>query len=402
MWKLMIVDDEPKIRRGLAKILPWEEMGITLAGEAENGEQALEVAGRVRPDILFVDICMPMKDGLEMIEELGSMLEQSVVIVISGHDEFRYAQQAVQLKAFDYLLKPVMRSKLESVVQRAVQKLEDAHRSEEALRTMAQQLQKNSAMIRDHFLMKWMDEMMSEAEVEWNLNYFGLLWPNSVRMSVLKTVHNVDSGLRVWDKKLLEFAVKNVCEDMIKEDGTLTAVVFNDLRGHTIILGASRDQAHWEEINAFIRDKAEMLLGKTILTESGHTEEGNNAIPALYQRLSKEMAVKGGLSPIVILTMKYIERHYHLPSLTLGNVAEGVQVSSTYLSKQLKREMGLSFIDYLTEVRVRKAIQIMSDPHIKVYEIAGQVGYSSQHYFSSAFKKVTGTSPMLYKRGIRS
>jgi two-component system, response regulator YesN len=401
MWKLLIADDEPKIRRGLAKVLPWEEMGITVVGEAENGLQALEMAARLKPDILFIDICMPHMDGLEMLEQLGRKIERSEVIVISGHDEFRYAQQAVQLKVFEYLLKPVMKSKLENVVIRAVRKLEETRQSEEALRAISKQLENNSAVIRDNFLVKWMDGLTNGEETEWNLNFSGLAWNHQVSMTVLKALQKVDFGRTVWDKKLLEFAVQNIAGDIVEEN-QLHAVVFDDRRGHTVILGEPVRPSQWEQMNIKIRDKAEALLKKTIFLETGETAEGSRGAPALYHKLTKDIEDKGGLSPIVILAMKHIERHYHLPSLTLGDVADGVQVSSTYLSKQLKRELGSSFIDHLTEVRIKRAIQLMCDPHVKVYEIAGQVGYSSQHYFSSAFKKITGSSPMLYKRGIRS
>jgi two-component system response regulator YesN len=402
LWKLLIADDEPKIRRGLANVLPWEEMGISLVGEAENGVQAVEMARHLQPDLLFVDINMPLMDGLAMIEQLGLLLERSVVIVISGHDEFRYAQQAVQLKVFDYLLKPVLKSKLESVVSRALEKLEEVKRSSEELSTLSQQMQKNSAMIRDHFLVNWMDGLVNAEDADWNLNYFRMMWPGSVRVTVIKPVHNADSGkkTRVWDKKLLEFAVRNIAEDVVRAEANFPAAVWNDLRGQTILVGAPHNPFQWDSLIGGVRDKAEDIVQKNLLMETGETGEGSRGIPALYKQLMRELGLKGGLSPIVILTMKYIERQYHLPSLTLSDVAEGVQVSSTYLSKQLKREMGLSFIDYLTEVRIRKAIQLMNDPHLKVYEIAGHVGYSSQHYFSSAFKRVTGHSPMLYKRGI--
>ncbi|HBQ46235.1 MAG TPA: DNA-binding response regulator, partial [Ruminococcaceae bacterium] len=67
-------------------------------------------------------------------------------------------------------------------------------------------------------------------------------------------------------------------------------------------------------------------------------------------------------------------------------------------SKILKRETGLSFIDFLTRLRIRKAIQLMGNPREKIYEVAEKVGYSDQHYFSTAFKKVKGVSPAEYRR----
>ena len=80
-----------------------------------------------------------------------------------------------------------------------------------------------------------------------------------------------------------------------------------------------------------------------------------------------------------------------------------MQISPTYLSRLLKQEIGVSFIEYLTHVRVQKAIQLIQDPATKLYEVAERVGYANQHYFSTAFKKVLGVSPAEYrKRGIGS
>ncbi|MGO4182356.1 helix-turn-helix domain-containing protein [Paenibacillus sp. TAF43_2] len=187
----------------------------------------------------------------------------------------------------------------------------------------------------------------------------------------------------------------------MSRNGAGNHVVLNDKKGQIIVMGCIDSYNEWLKLGQKIQDKMEALLEKTIIFEQ-QAVESTEELPKLYRTLSRELGNKGSLSPIVILTKKFIDRNYYMPSLTLGDVAEGVQVSPTYLSKQLKRELGLSFIDYLTEVRIRKAIQLMSDPLFKVYEIAEKVGYSSQHYFSSAFKKVTGTSPMVYKKGIRS
>jgi two-component system response regulator YesN len=403
MWKLLIADDEPKIRRGLSKVLPWEELGIELVGEAENGLQALELAEERKPDILFVDICMPFVDGLEFIERLRLTLERCIVIVISGHDEFRYAQQAVKLHVFEYMLKPVVKSKLESVVRKAIGELEQARDQEQKLVWMDQQLKTNSIAIRDAFLLKWLEGILAAEEIHSQTAFLQLGWEGAIGMIAFKVIHNVESGkaMRVWDRDLLEFALKNITEDLLAAGGTGRHVVLNDKKGHIIVLGRVDHYAEWLRLGQKIQDKMEALLEKTIIVEQKAADFIED-IPKLYRTLLKELSSKGSLSPIVILTKKFIDRNYGMPTLTLGDVAEGVQVSPTYLSKQLKRELGLSFIDYLTEVRIRKAIQLMSDPLFKVYEIAEKVGYSSQHYFSSAFKKVTGTSPMVYKKGIRS
>lgn len=104
-------------------------------------------------------------------------------------------------------------------------------------------------------------------------------------------------------------------------------------------------------------------------------------------------------SPIVLLTIKHIEDGYYSNDLNINDIAEKLEVTSSYLSKLLKKETGLSFIDYLTNIRIKKAMYIMEDPTIKIYDVAELVGYSNQHYFCRAFKKVIGISPTDYKRG---
>lgn len=403
MWKLLIADDEPKIRRGLSKVLPWQEMGIELVGEAEHGLQALEMAERLSPDLLFVDICMPHLNGLEFIERLSDKHKQSVIIVISGHDEFSYAQQALKLKVFDYILKPVMKGKLEQAVGKALEVLEQASRDEQRMSWMDRQFHSNSIALRDAFLCKWMEGRAAPEEAARDAAYHKLDWPEGTSMIVIKVLHHLDTGKsrRIWDKGLLEFALKNIAEELLRAEGCERGVVFSDRKGHTVVLGPSGCGMDWSRYGARMQDQAEHLLEKTIMLEHGECDGVAAHAPQLYAQLVRRVGEKDNLTPIVLLTRRYIERNYNRASLTLGDVADGVQVSPSYLSKQLKRELGLSFIDYLTEVRIRKAIQLMNDPHAKVYEIAEKVGYSSQHYFSNAFKKMTGTSPMLYKKGKR-
>ncbi|MBB3108188.1 two-component system response regulator YesN [Paenibacillus phyllosphaerae] len=399
MWKLLIADDEPKIRRGLSKVLPWEELGITVVAEAENGLEALEMCRQHEPDILFVDICMPHLSGLEFIEQLREGSRGGIVIVISGHDEFRYAQQALKLGVFDYLLKPVQKSKLAEVIGGALESLQQSKAQEQRLTFIQHQLNHHSTAIRNTFLTKWIGGFLEAGEIERNIAFFNLGLSGLVHLIVLKAVPNLDIGKkrRVWDKGLLEFSVHNIVADVLGQMSVPSHVVFNDAKGHTIIIG-SIGGGDWRAICASIQGQVELLLEKPILIEQSPAVHGKTELSDAYVRMLASMENKGSLTPLVMLTKSFIERNYHQPSLTLADVAEGIQVSPTYLSKQLKKELGLSFIDYLTEVRIQKAIQLLNDPYIKVYEVAEKVGYSSQHYFSSAFKKITGTSPTLYKR----
>lgn len=117
MIRIFLADDEPKILRGLARQIESLGLEAQIVGTAQNGEEALEVLKRVRPDLAFVDINMPKRNGLELIQDIRALNLPMDVVIISGYDEFGYAQKAVRLGVSDYLLKPVEEEALRNVVQ---------------------------------------------------------------------------------------------------------------------------------------------------------------------------------------------------------------------------------------------------------------------------------------------
>ena len=122
MYKALIADDEDIIRRGIAYFLK-KDPEIEVVAQAEDGEMALELAAEHLPDLLFVDINMPFLNGLEFIEKLEGILKNAVIIVITGYDDFKYAQKALRLGVFDYLLKPIMENTFYDAVDRAKEQL---------------------------------------------------------------------------------------------------------------------------------------------------------------------------------------------------------------------------------------------------------------------------------------
>ncbi|QUI25434.1 response regulator [Vallitalea pronyensis] len=106
MLKTVIIDDEDLIREGLESMIPWKDMGFELVGSAKDGEEAIGLLQRTHPDVIITDIRMPFMTGLELIEYVKPMLPHAFIIIISGHDEFHYAQKALQLGVYDFILKP--------------------------------------------------------------------------------------------------------------------------------------------------------------------------------------------------------------------------------------------------------------------------------------------------------
>lgn len=124
MYKIIVVEDDQIIRRGICQTIPWEEHGFVIAGEASDGENGLELIEKVQPHVVISDINMPFLNGLEMVKQLKDKAPDTRFIFLTGYEEFTYAQQALQLKAFDYLLKPVDSSHLLQKVKEAVDEWE--------------------------------------------------------------------------------------------------------------------------------------------------------------------------------------------------------------------------------------------------------------------------------------
>ena len=119
MYKLLLVDDEQIIREGLARMIDWEGLGLTLTASCSNALAALDSMTDDMPDILLADVRMPGMDGLELVERAMALHPQLQAIILSGYDTFQYAQQAIKTGVMEYLLKPCSQEELTSALERA-------------------------------------------------------------------------------------------------------------------------------------------------------------------------------------------------------------------------------------------------------------------------------------------
>lgn len=105
MKKLLIVDDDALIRATLHTIVDWNELGYEIAGDAQNGEQALQILKREQIELVFTDMKMPVMDGISLMEHINQMDKKPQMVALSGYDDFSLVRSAFKLGAFDYVLK---------------------------------------------------------------------------------------------------------------------------------------------------------------------------------------------------------------------------------------------------------------------------------------------------------
>ncbi len=118
MLKVLVVEDEELIRRGIVLTTDWASLDCVVIAEASNGEEGLKIALEKKPDIIIADIRMPKMDGLEMLKELRDNESTACVIILTSYSSFEYARSALRLGVFDFVLKPFHDGELEDVIRR--------------------------------------------------------------------------------------------------------------------------------------------------------------------------------------------------------------------------------------------------------------------------------------------
>jgi two-component system, response regulator YesN len=152
MYKIMIVDDEEIVRRSIVNIINWNDIGFELPTQACDGVEALALALQLKPDIIIADIKMPNMDGLELASKVKELLPETQVIIFSGHDEFKFAQESISLGVLDYILKPIGSIKLTTKLKEIRDKLDQDFQRRHYLVKIQEQLHHSLPLLKESFL----------------------------------------------------------------------------------------------------------------------------------------------------------------------------------------------------------------------------------------------------------
>ncbi|NNV07600.1 response regulator [Geobacillus sp. MMMUD3] len=393
MWKVLIVDDEAIIREGIRESINWNEFDMEVVAEAEDGEEALELAIKHEVHVLFVDLSMPIMDGLTLIRHVRERLPYCRMVVITGHDEFSYAQEALRLQVDDYLLKPTDPKQLREVVAKVKEKLERQQKEKRYMELLTNQVRKNAQLLRQQLGVEWVAGRLREEEMMRQLPLLDLPSSCPVQVVVIQWFsfkHQPIMSDR--DRHLLLFAIENVVSELLMNHETM---VFHDPNGLVVVMvwtPISEEQC--KGIEAAL--KQYLYIGANAYIEM--VEGGMAGVIPAYEKCRRQMAEESRLSPVVRRAKQYIQKHFSQSELTLESVAQFLNVSPVYLSRMIKQELGISFVHLLTKLRMTKAVELLLSTELSIHEIAEQVGYDTQHYFSTAFKKVMGVSPNQYRK----
>lgn len=431
MYSLLIVDDETEIREGLAR-LPWEPMNIEVAGSVAHGLDALQFISTHPIDIVLTDIRMPFMDGMELMTVLQEQHPYIRVVILSGYSDFDYAKKAIEVGAAGYLLKPVKMDQLTETFEKLVRRLDAEKQNEMRRAVLVRKEALLSKFMREELLSRLFKTAIPEDEIEQSLAESELLLEsNDYQVAVIRLDRISLNQQPGTDRslKLIAFSLDNLLHDLWDVHGKGYHLVDKDHAECYLLAKATINREDMlkihEQLSEFMglfRSTLSISIGRPVQSINEiwrsaqsaaellrNTKEENVIVQTGAERLDEDDAAQaaaeaGPRDPsedrhhdpyIVQLAKQYIRDNYHR-SITLKEVAGEMFVTPGHLS-WLFRESGESYLQYLTSLRMSKAIELMPDVRYKVYEIAEMVGYSDKTYFSELFKKHTGMTPTEYR-----
>lgn len=252
-----LVEDEEWIRKGIKKMIRWEELGLALSGEAEDGLTAREEILRIRPQIIISDIRIPRLDGLALVREIQKVCPVKAIF-ISGYREFEYARQAIELEAVSYILKPVEKEELNHVLKQTVEAL-----------TREQKNRKDADYGKASFLMDVLDERVSDASLSLrtqktdNCNHCVLLIPG-------KEPKECEEGLKIILGE--------------REDRMMEAKLFRKGKEEWVIIFSSRNKRQFQERARRLAHVLKERTGSRGSWALGGTVTGFAGIPVSYHQ----------------------------------------------------------------------------------------------------------------------
>lgn len=417
--RVLLVDDEPLVLIGLQGLLDWKALGYELCGTARNGQAALELIEKNAPDIVVADVKMPLMDGLELARRCHERAPLPVFIMLTSYEEFEFVRSAMGAGAVDYLIKLELTPEtLTDALRRAAAVVA----REQAYRARVQpEVQAGLLNYRDRFLLRlYAGQIRDEAELNERTEALGLAFREGEKYLVASCDLVPKDGELTPDQLIrLSFSTARLIETTL-ENHLPCFVTSMDLKRLNVLFCLDGDAA--QDPEAFLKP---LLLRTSQIVYNYFTVTLYWAVadpvphllalprrcreleafrpmlcaqqPVIFSHREAENDATEHKAQTVARIQQYIREHLS-ERLSLNDVAAVFNFSPNYTSQLFAKYGSSSFVEYVTEMRIAAAKEMLEQGDLKIYEIAEKLGFDSAFYFSKVFKKVTGQSPRDYQR----
>jgi len=383
MYKVMIVDDEILVRVGLKSTIDWESIGFTIVAEASNGEQAIEMFERHRPDVILTDIRMPKMDGLQLTEAVKKRDPKVKVAILTCYDEFSYAREALKLGASSYILKSeVEDDELINLMTNIRRELDLEMGKMERYCILQHQINSNINDLKEKLLSDLIDSKLVENKEFYsrcrNLNFDV---ERTAFMLIVLYKDNIDELTDCSDKdwKLLDYGVINIISEILNEQG-LKFLINTREDGFVILL--NRDCIDLKEIELAvgrIRDSVEQYLNISLSAVLSRKFENIFSSSEAF----KECTGKSDM-------MFYFNRGSiilsHTPELQKANIIELKEKYTRKILNQMDEENLDKAYEILGELESMFKEKVVYPINVKLYFIS-LINDILEHYYGCILNK---------------
>ncbi len=270
MYKFIVVDDEPLIRKWIYENINWNENGFVFSGDCEDGNEAIELIEEIHPDVILTDICMPFLDGLELSNYVMQRFPDTKIILLTGYDNFDYAQKAVKFNVYDYILKPITIEDLKKILSRVKNDIENERNSTKTIVELKQKLSESFPLLRERFLNKILNGKIKEEEIKNRLSYLGIIFKYEylaiIGISIdyaIEIIKNHGEG----KYELFLIAITNLCTEILKKYNLNGEIFFDNNDNIVIILNSINEEnlsRQKIEVAEKIRQQIEQTMDCTV------------------------------------------------------------------------------------------------------------------------------------------
>lgn len=475
MKRLLIAEDEKKIRQGLVAMVKRSGVYVEEIIECQNGQQAVAILQEKEVDVLFTDIRMPKMDGITLLNALSTMKNMPETVVISGHDDFVYAVEALKCGAREYILKPVNREAIYKIMQQLNQIVEEKKKIAEKIESidniLEQQLkyillntnitQKElkyfeksfemhwinnlpykifclhedvsvpkymdvvKILLEDNFIILCKDETASDLEIYLKENAIGTSCSyetiQHLRIAYEQSVLTRKYGY-MFNKKVLNYNDIPLLENRNTKYKDIMQIVqligteryqdftqsFEQILGEKVIQNIIYENFE-ELISAFIQNIEETyrnLIDKIEFREikyfykyptygdykkvlEAYLNELHVKIQEIHHNKKSDLKMKEAIA--------YIEKNYE-KDINMAMVSNHISMNYSSFSQIFKEFTGSNFVNYIKQIRVHKAKELLRNTTQKVAKIGYAVGYENEKHFMKVFRSVEGISPTEYRK----
>ncbi len=399
--KVLIVEDEVLVREGLKSVIGWDKLGMEVVGDAANGRQALEIYERERPDIVLTDIRMPVMDGLELIARIREEDKKTGIVILTCYEEFGYLQEALRMGVSDYILKLKMKpAEIEAAMAKVKKKLdEDEENGAGPDGAEEFRLQKEEELKRYIFY-----HQVSIGFFRSRMERLSLAVKEKDMVLLRVVIQRYEKArLKIMDDRgmLIRFVILNTTEEIMEkygggetiQEGPDCFLLFMN------VVNDPKDEDSWmEKMQKEISHVLSNFMGVRTVWGVSSVFQSFTELPDKYQECCQKMQdERVDLSVEIFEAVRYIEENL-TQRLTLNQVASSINLSPNYLSSLFKKELGVGFVDYITEKRVERAKELLENTGLRTYEVAQQAGFVDESYFSKTFKRLTGKRPSAFRK----